>query len=135
MNSPAVRDSALLIARIVLGIVFIARGYQHWVAVGMKKTAEQFAGVGVPQPRLAAYAVGSAELVGGAMLIIGLLTTIAAALLALIVLAAGYFVHVDAGFFAEQGGLEYPLILATLLGLIVVFGAGRASLDKVLIDA
>jgi len=30
--------------------------------------------------------------------------------------------------------VEYPLILAVLLGLIVVFGAGRASLDRVLVD-
>lgn len=134
MNSPALRDFALLIARLVLGVVFIAHGYEHWVGTGMRRTAESFADAGVPQPGLAAYLTGSVELVGGALLIIGLLTTIVAGLLALLVLAGGYFVHLGNGFFAADGGLEYPLVLVILLGLVVVFGAGRASLDKVLID-
>ena len=57
-----------------------------------------------------------------------------AGMLALMALTASYFIHLHAGFFAENGGFEYPLVLASLLGLVVVFGAGRASLDKVLID-
>lgn len=134
MNRPAVRDFALLLARFIVGVVFIARGYQHWVGVGMRTTSQQFAEAGVPQPRLVAYAAGSVELIGGAMLIIGLLTTIMAGLMTVMVLVAAYFVHLPNGFFAEDGGVEYPLILAVLLGLIVVFGAGRASLDRVLVD-
>lgn len=135
MNKPAVRDFALLLARFVLGIVFIARGYQHWIGKGMTTFARELDQAGVPQPSFAAYLAGSLELVGGAMLIIGLLTTIVAGILAFMVAAAGYFVHAGEGFFAESGGAEYPLLLATLLFMIVVFGAGRASLDGVLVDA
>lgn len=134
MNSPALRDFALLVARLVLGVVFIAHGYQHWVGTGMRRTAESFAEAGVPQPRLSAYLAGSVELVGGALLIIGLLTTIVAGVLALLIVAGAYFVHLDAGFFAADGGIEYPLVLFVLLVLVVVFGSGRVSLDKVLID-
>lgn len=134
MNNPAVRDFALLVARFVTGIIFIARGYKHWIGDGMGATARNFADAGVPQPRFAAYLAGSVELIGGAMLIIGLLTTIAAGLMAVMVLLGGYFLHAGSGFFAEDGGVEYPLILATVLVLIVVFGAGRASLDRVLVD-
>nr|VDG62742.1 DoxX [Streptococcus thermophilus] len=134
MNRPAVRDFALLLARFIVGVVFIARGYQHWVGIGMRETAQQLAKAGVPQPRLAAYVAGSVELIGGALLIIGLLTTIIAGLMAVMVLVAGYFIHLPNGFFAEDGGVEYPLMLAVLLGLIFVFGAGRASLDRVLVD-
>lgn len=130
MNSPALRDFALLVARLVLGVVFIAHGYQHWIGEGMRRTAQQFAEAGVPQPRLAAYLAGSLELVGGAMLIIGLLTTIVAGILALMIMAAAYFMHLGDGFF----GIEFPLVLTVLLGLIVVFGSGRVSLDKVLVD-
>lgn len=135
MTSPALRDAALLIARLVLGVVFIARGYQHWVGVGMTATAQQFVEAGVPQPRFAAYLAGSVELVGGGMLIIGLLTTIVAGILAVMVLAGGYFLHAGAGYFAEQGGVEFPVVVVTALILIVVFGAGRASLDRMLVDA
>lgn len=132
MNRPAVRDFALLLLRLVLGVVFVVRGYQHWFGQGMAATAREFATHGVPQPQLTAYVVGTVELIGGTFLAIGLLTTIVASVLALLVLGAGYFVHLGNGFFAEAGGVEYPLVLAAALFILVVFGTGRASLDGVL---
>lgn len=132
MNRPAVRDFALLLLRLVLGAVFVARGYQHWFAQGMAATGREFAAHGVPVPQVSAYLVGTVELIGGAFLAVGLLTTIVASVLALLVLAAGYVVHLGNGFFAEAGGVEYPLVLAASLLILVVFGTGRASLDGVL---
>lgn len=132
MNRPAVRDFALLLLRLVLGCVFVAHGYQHWFGAGMRQTVDEFAAAGVPQPTLSAYLAGTTELLAGTFLIIGLLTTIAATLLGLLALAGGYFVHLDHGFFAENGGVEYPLVLVAALFIIVVFGSGRASLDGVL---
>ena len=132
MNRPAVRDFALLVLRLVLGAVFVAHGYNHWFEMGMAETGRQFAALGVPQPQLSAYLTGTVELIGGAFLAVGLLTTITASLLALIVLAAGYFVHLDNGFFIEAGGVEYALVLAAALFIITVFGTGRVSLDGVL---
>ena len=132
MNRPAVRDFALLVLRLVLGAVFVAHGYNHWFEMGMAETGRQFAALGVPQPQLSAYLTGTVELIGGAFLAVGLLTTITASLLALLALAAGYFVHLDNGFFIEAGGVEYTLVLAAALFLIPVFGTGRVSLDGVL---
>lgn len=132
MNRPAVRDFALLVLRLVLGAVFVAHGYNHWFETGMAETGRQFAALGVPQPQLSAYLTGTVELIGGAFLAVGLLTTITASLLALLVLAAGYFVHLDNGFFIEAGGVEYTLVLAAALFIITVFGTGRVSLDGVL---
>lgn len=132
MNRPAVRDFALLVLRLVLGAVFVAHGFNHWFDVGMAETGRQFADLGVPEPQLSAYLTGTVELIGGAFLAVGLLTTITASLLVLLVLAAGYFVHLGNGFFIENGGVEYPLVLAAALFIITVFGTGRASLDGVL---
>lgn len=132
MNRPAVRDFALLVLRLVLGAVFVAHGYNHWFEMGMAETGRQFAALGVPQPQLSAYLTGTVELIGGAFLAVGLLTTITASLIALLVLAAGYFVHLDNGFFIEAGGVEYTLVLAAALFIITVFGTGRVSLDGVL---
>lgn len=132
MNRPAVRDFALLVLRLMLGAVFVAHGYNHWFEMGMAETGRQFAELGVPQPQLSAYLTGTVELIGGAFLAVGLLTTITASLLALLVLAAGYFVHLDNGFFIEAGGVEYTLVLAAALFIITVFGTGRVSLDGVL---
>lgn len=132
MNRPTVRDFALLVLRLVLGAVFVAHGYNHWFEMGMAETGRQFAALGVPQPQLSAYLTGTVELIGGAFLAVGLLTTITASLLALLALAAGYFVHLDNGFFIEAGGVEYTLVLAAALFIITVFGTGRVSLDGVL---
>ena len=135
MNRPAVRDFALLLLRFVLGAVFVAHGYRRWFETGMAESARQFAQWGVPQPRMSAYLVGSVELIGGALLVIGLLTTLVAGILALLAAAAAYFVHLGNGFFAQDGGIEYPVVLAVALLIVVVFGAGRASLDGVLTRA
>ncbi len=132
MNRPAVRDFALLLLRVALGVVFIARGYQRWFGTGMDAAAKELARAGVPQPKLSAYIAGTVELIGGTFLIIGLLTTIVAGGMAIMVLIAAYFVHLPQGFFAQDGGVEYPMVLAAALFMIVVFGTGRASLDGVL---
>ncbi len=101
----------------------------------MARTADDLAAAGVPQPKPSAYLSGTVELIGGSLLIIGLLTTLVATILALLALAAGYFVHLSQGFFVESGGFEYTMVLAAALMVVVVFGSGRASLDKVLTRA
>ncbi len=132
MDKPAVRDAALLLLRIVLGTVFIAHGWDKLVFTGITETTGQFSAWGVPQPKLSAWLVTAVELVGGALLVVGLLTTFVAGLLALLMVAAVWFVHLDAGFFTATGGLEYPVVLIAALLMVVVFGSGRVSLDGVL---
>ncbi|MDO5513342.1 DoxX family protein [Corynebacterium sp.] len=132
MDTPAVRDAALLLLRIVLGTVFVAHGWDKLMFTGLTETTGQFSAWGVPQPQLSAWLVMATELVGGALLVVGLLTTLVAGILALLVVAAIWFVHLDAGFFTATGGIEYPLVLVMTLLMIVVFGSGRVSLDGVL---
>ena len=132
MDTPVVRDAALLILRIVLGTVFVAHGWDKLMFTGLTETTGQFSAWGVPQPQLSAWLVMAVELLGGGLLVVGLLTTFVAGLLALLVIAAVWFVHLDAGFFTATGGMEYPLVLLAALGMVVVFGSGRVSLDGVL---
>ncbi|MDO5669622.1 MAG: DoxX family protein [Corynebacterium sp.] len=132
MDTPAVRDAALLLLRIVLGTVFIAHGWDKLVFTGITETTGQFSAWGIPQPKLSAWLVTGSELLGGALLVVGLLTTFVAGLLALLMVAAIWFVHLDSGFFTTTGGLEYPIVLTAALVMVVVFGSGRVSLDGVL---
>ncbi|QGU04051.1 DoxX family protein [Corynebacterium comes] len=132
MDKPAVRDAALLLLRIVLGTVFVAHGWDKLIITGLTETTGQFSAWGVPQPKLSAWLVMATELVGGALLVVGLLTTLVAGVLALLMVAAMWFVHVGEGFFTSTGGVEFPIVMATALVMIVVFGAGRASLDRML---
>lgn len=127
-----VRDAMLLILRAVLGFMFIAHGWDKFFLTGLTETMGQFSAWNVPQPKLSAYLAATTELVGGALLVIGLLTTITAGALALLMACALYFVHLSHGVFVNQGGVEYTAVLVVSLLVIVVFGAGRASLDEVL---
>lgn len=135
MDKPVVRDAALLIFRAVLGLIFVAHGWEKLFISGVTETTGQFSAWGVPQPQLSVWITAIAELLGGAFLVVGLLTTFVAGALALLIAAALYFVHLDSGFFISGGGIEYPLLLIVSLLMIVVFGSGRASVDGVLTRA
>lgn len=132
MNKPFVRDSALLLFRAVLGLIFVAHGWEKLFISGATKTTGQFSAWGIPQPELSAWICAIAELVGGGLLVVGLLTTIIAGALTVLMIAAIYFVHLDGQFFVADNGLEFPLLLVVSLVMIVVFGSGRASIDGVL---
>lgn len=132
MNNPAVRDAALLLFRVVLGVVFIAHGWDKAFRTGIDATVTDWTALGIPQPRLSAWVVSVVEMLGGAMLALGLLTPAAGAVLALDMVAAFYFVHLENGLFVTDGGWELVLVLFAACVLLVVFGPGRASLDRVL---
>ncbi|WP_311143699.1 DoxX family membrane protein, partial [Corynebacterium durum] len=78
MDKPVVRDAALLIFRATLGLIFVAHGWQKLFMDGPVETAGKLSAAGIPQAKLSAYIVGGGELLGGALLVVGLLTTLAA---------------------------------------------------------
>ncbi|MDY6049256.1 MAG: DoxX family protein [Corynebacterium sp.] len=131
MDRPVIREGALLLARLVVGIVVLAHGWDILFITGVAATANDLAALPVPSPTLTAWAVGSVQLVGGCLIIVGLLTTIVAGILAIGELAALYVTGQWAHLFLADGGMEYRLMVLTVLLLILVFGAGRASLDGV----
>ena len=123
---------ALLIARIGLGIVFVAHGWQKFDEMGVKGVGAGFAKMGVPAPELSAYFSTFVELVGGAALLIGAFTAVAGLLLALNMLGALLIVHIDKGVFVTEGGYELVVALGVGALLVAVFGAGRYSVDGLL---
>ena len=132
MNNPAVRDAALLLLRIALGVVFIAHGWDKVFQTGVDETAAMWEQTNIPQATLSVWVVSVVEMLGGALLVLGMLTPAAAGLLALDMVAAFYFVHLGNGIFVDEGGAELVGVLFAACVILVVFGAGRASLDKAL---
>lgn len=132
MNRPVVRDITLFVLRATLGFIFIAHGWDKFFITGMTETMGQFSAMGIPQPVPSAYLVGGCELIGGALLVVGLLTTLVAGALALLMALALYFVHLPHGIFVAEGGVEYTAVLVVALLVIVVFGSGRMSIDGAL---
>ncbi|HIW92866.1 MAG TPA: DoxX family protein [Candidatus Corynebacterium avicola] len=125
-----VRDVVILIARVAVGVILFAHGWQKFFTNGIDGTSQGFEGMGVPAPTAAAIFAASVELVGGALLIIGLLTPLVAVLVTANLAGAYWYAHSDAGtIFVDAGGYELVLALAAGALLVGAVAGGRISLD------
>lgn len=126
------QDAAILLARVGIGVVFVAHGWQKFFTLGLDRVGQQFAGFGVPQPHVTAAVVAGVELVAGIALIAGILTPLAGVLLGVDMAGAFYFVHATHGPFVTQNGWELVVALGVGALLVAGVGAGRFSIDRVL---
>jgi putative oxidoreductase len=79
----------------------------------------------------AALAVGG-ELAAGLLFLLGLLTPLAGLLVLATMAVAIAKVHAPKGFFVQNGGYEYNLVLIIAALAVAAMGPGRFSLDYVL---
>jgi putative oxidoreductase len=121
----------LLVLRVVVGVVFIAHGSQKLFTYGLAGITGGFEQMGVPMASVAAPLVTFVELIGGVALILGFLTPIAAALLAIDMLGAILFVHGKNGLFLPNG-YEFALTLLAANVTLLLAGPGAAAVDNVL---
>ncbi|GJM38336.1 MAG: doxX subfamily protein [Acidimicrobiales bacterium] len=128
-------DLALAVARVWMGGMMFAHGYRHVESVrsgpGM---ADWFESLGLKNGPLQAWSVTITELVFGAMLVIGLLTPLAYAGTASIVLVALVTAHRNNGFFINNPGQgwEYVATIAVLSIALGGVGPGSWSVDDAL---
>lgn len=135
MNHPALRDAALLLLRVSVGVSAIAHGWNKAFSAGMDGaggTIEVYRQAGAPAPHILAWFIAAVQMFGGAMLILGLLATAVAGVLAVVSAINLYFLHLPHGFYAESSGMELSFVLIAACLCIVVFGSGRASVDRAL---
>jgi putative oxidoreductase len=121
-------DLGLTILRVVTGIIFAAHGAQKLFVYGIDGVTSGFAQMGIPMAALAAPAVALVELLGGIALVAGLLTRLAGVGLAITMLGALFFAHLQAGFFLPNG-YEFVLALMASAATLAIAGGGRLSLD------
>jgi len=115
------------VLRVVVGGIMAAHGLQK--AVDPAQFQHHLETMGFPLPGLFAYLAIAGELLGGAGLVVGLLTPIAAFGVASTMLVAIFGVHFKHGLFAANGGFEYPLTLLCSALWFMAAGAGPYSLD------
>jgi uncharacterized membrane protein YphA (DoxX/SURF4 family) len=122
----------VLLVRLLVGGVFVSEGIQKFLspdALG----AGRFVKIGIPAPALMAPFVGVVEIVCGIMLIVGMLTRLAAIPLIIDILFAIATTKVPmlvkSGFWvmAHEARTDYSMLLGSVFLLLV--GAGRLSLD------
>jgi len=131
MSTPAIdlttAPYAALVLRVSLGIMFVAHALLKVFVFTLPGTVGFFESVGFPG--WLAYVTIAAELIGGALLILGVYARWVALALVPILLGA-LQVHLGNGwvFSAEGGGWEYPAFLAAASLVQALLGDGAYAL-------
>ena len=124
--------------RIALGLSFVAHGSQKLFAAfggyGLEGTGQFMASIGLEPGYLMALMAGLVEFLGGLAVMLGLLTRPAALAAAVLMVVAIVTVHLPHGFFADHGGFEYQLTLLAGFVALLIGGAGRYSLDHLIVS-
>ena len=137
-------NTATVILRFVLGVVFFAHGSQKMLGwfggYGFSGTMGYFTGT-AHIPAVFALLAIAAEFFGGLGLIFGFLTRVAAFGISVNMLVAITMVHGAFGFFmnwtgAQKGeGFEYHLLVLAMTAFLIIRGGGAFSLDRALTTA
>jgi len=127
-------DLALLILRVVVGVLFVGHGAQKLFGAfggnGLEGTGGMFEHLGLKPGKVHAFNAGAAEFFGGALLALGLLTPIAAVLLIGTMTVAIATVHAAKGPWVTNGGYEYNAVLIAVAATLAGVGPGEWSLDN-----
>ena len=116
---------ALLVLRLGLGIIMTAHGWQK-LSGGLGKFMGYLSNMGIPG--WMAYLVVAAEFGGGILLVVGLLTRLAALSILVDMAVAVSKVHWKNGL-KGPGGYEFPMICGIVAFALIFLGAGAISLD------
>jgi putative oxidoreductase len=118
---------ALLVMRLALGAVMVGHGY-HKVFGGLHHHVQFVESLGLPG--WSAYLSAFAEFLGGLLVLIGLFTRAAAFAICIDMCVAIAKVHFHNGLMGN-GGMEFPLALASLGFALICFGGGAIAFDHI----
>ena len=125
---------ALMLLRLALGVTMLFHGYEKLIPPGGLHRSNPLAGfnyfnhfvVSLGLPYWLGYVSIVTEFVGGAFLILGLLTRFCALMIAGNMLVALWKVNLHHGY----TGSEYSIVLVTMALMLVVAGSGSLALDR-----
>ncbi|MCI9887102.1 DoxX family protein [Micrococcales bacterium 31B] len=128
----ATAHPALLIARVVVGVLLIVHGVQK-ITGGLTGFFGYVESLGVPAPSFFGSLIVAGEFGLGLALILGVFTRLAGALLAVMFLSIALVAQWTEGLAAETGIAGELDVTYILLGLVFLgTGAGKFGIDKVL---
>jgi putative oxidoreductase len=129
-------DLALLVLRVAVGVVIFPHGAMKlgWVGKGGTPAgpAGWFDSIGLRPGLFWAWVVILAEVAGGVLTILGLGGPIGPGIVAADLVVVTIVAHVPKGFWAGQGGWEFPVTLGAGALAIALIGNGGWSLDGTL---
>jgi uncharacterized membrane protein YphA (DoxX/SURF4 family) len=124
--------AAVILIRLLVGAVFLSEGIQKFL-FPVQLGAGRFLKIGLPSPEMLGPVVGGFEIVCGALVLMGLLTRLAAVPLLVIMAVAltttKWPILVNQGFWAmaHEARTDWSMTLGALFLLLV--GGGRWSAD------
>ena len=122
-----------LLLRLAVGGFFVGHGTQKlfgWFGGnGLEATAKGFEFIGLRPGKRHAIAAGAAEAGGGALLVAGAATPVAASVLTATMLTAIHRVHLKKGPWLANGGYEYNVVLIAAALALAETGPGAARLS------
>ncbi len=121
----------ITILRVMVGIVFLAHGGQKVFVYGFSGVQGAFGQMGIPMPTVMGPFIALLELVGGALLVVGVGTRWVSILFAIEMAVAVLKVHLSNGFFLPKG-FEFALTLFAASCAIALEGPGPAALGRTL---
>lgn len=120
------------LVRVAIGAPLIPHGVQKLAGLfglDLGRPAGFLEGADAPFGPFWSYAFAMLQIVAGGLVIAGLGTRVAAALIAGLMLAS-VAVHWPAGFYWTGRGFEYPLLLLLLAVALMIRGGGEHSVDR-----
>jgi putative oxidoreductase len=125
-----------LTARVLIGGLFVGHGTQKlfgWFGgPGLEGTEAMMGSLDMRPTKPNAIAAGLSEAAGGALLVAGAATPLAASSLIGTMITAIRKVHQPHGIWAAQGGWEYNAVLIASLMALIDGGPGDVSVDAAL---
>lgn len=127
----ALKDIFLLAVRLAWGSWFFLSGLGKWYSVD--KVVDYFRELGIPYPEFNAYAAMFTEMIGGALLVLGLFSRVAAIPLIVVMVVALATAHHEAisNLLSNPQDIlsqaPFTFLMAALI--VLIFGPGRISLD------
>ena len=128
-RNPVLHDVALLLLRVVAGVMLMQHGGQKWFGFPPSPT-RPFAGA--PELLSRTGIAGVLEIVGGTLLALGLLTRIVGFILAGELAVAYFLVHAPRGFFPIINSGELAALYSFVFLFFAAAGGGRYSFDRLL---
>ena len=130
MDTSAV-DLGMLLVRVAIGGMLIVHGLNKIRGPGgIAGTESWFESLGMRPAWLHARIAAATEIGSGALLCLGLLSTLSCAAVIGLMIVAALTDHRDKGFFVFKGGWEYVVFVALIALALAWVGPGRWSIDQ-----
>jgi putative oxidoreductase len=124
---------AYTLLRVAYGAWYMPHGCQKlfgWFGGNIAGVAKGMDSAGISPGMFWAYYIGTLELIGGALLVVGFLTRPVALLFFGFAAVATFYFNSRFGYFWTKGGLEVPLLLMIIAIVIMIRGGGEYSVDR-----